>query len=59
MVYGCIRLDTGGTIMGEAVMYIVLMFVIGLLAHKVTVSILGMKDNIFKDFRLDDSDDII
>jgi len=44
--------------MGSAVMYIVLMFVIGLIAHKIAVSILGMK-NMFKDFRLDDSDDII
>ncbi len=43
--------------MGSAVMYIVLMFVIGLIAHRVTVSILGMK-NMFKDFRLDDSDEI-
>ncbi len=57
-MYGCIGLDTGGTIMGSAVMYIVLMFVIGLIAHRVTVSILDMK-NMFKDFRLDDSDDII
>ncbi len=43
--------------MGSAVMYIVLMFVIGLIAHRVTVSILDMK-NMFKDFRLDDSDEI-
>ena len=44
--------------MGSAVMYIVLMVVIGLIAHKVTVTILGMK-NMFKDFRLDENDDIV
>ena len=57
MGYGCIRLDTGGTIVGSAVMYIVLMFVIGLIAHRIAVTILSI-GNIFKDFRLDDSDDI-
>ena len=58
MVDGCIRLDTGGTVMGSAVMYIVLMFVIGLVAHRITKYILDFK-NIFKNFRLDDSDEIV
>ena len=59
MVDGCIRLDTGGIIMmGEAVMYVVLMVVIGLVAHRITKYILDFS-KIFKDFRLDDSDEIV
>ncbi len=43
--------------MVSELVYIGVMIVVGIVAHKVTVSILGMK-NMFKDFRLDDSDDI-
>ncbi len=45
--------------MDSAIVYMILMFVLGFIAHKVTISVLGMKDNMFKDFRLDDSDEIV
>ena len=41
--------------MGNAVMYIALMFVIGLIGHLITKYILGI--NMLEDFRLDDDDD--
>ena len=42
--------------MGNAVMYIVLMLVIGLVGHLITKYILGV--NVLEDFKLDDDDEI-
>ena len=42
--------------MGNAVMYIVLMLVIGLIGHVIAKYILSV--NVLEDFKLDDSDEI-